>query len=409
MEQSWRSAPFFGVLICLALFASGCAPARPVAPDGTAIAQATVGPAHYRRGGQQGNGASSGPIVRVGAALSLSGPAMQVGMAQRNGLKLAQDEINTSHMLGNKRLEVVVDDDGSDRDQASTVFQRFIENSHVLAIMGPTLSDTALSVDPMAQQAGVPVLAISNAATGITEIGNFIFRESLSESQLVPRIIAALRGRLALNSAALLYSDNDPNRAGFHGFKSALQSLGIRITDEQTFNPDQTDFSPQLEDIAASRPDVLFVVAPSSAAASILVQARGHGLDKLPIVGNNAFNSDAVLRNAGDAAEGLIVGSAWSANTASPRNQQFMQSYRARYGVNPDQIAAQAYTGVYILATAIHDANTSTDPRAVRDALEQITGLDTPLGSFSFNDEHEADYPCIVQVVRQGRFVKFGI
>jgi branched-chain amino acid transport system substrate-binding protein len=84
-----------------------------------------------------------------------------------------------------------------------------------------------------------------------------------------------------------------------------------------------------------------------------------------------------------------------------------MQSYRTRYGVEPDQLAAQAYTGVYILATALQDAHTTTDPKALRDALEQVNGLDTPLGSFSFNDAHEADYPPIVQVVHLARFKSF--
>jgi branched-chain amino acid transport system substrate-binding protein len=328
-------------------------------------------------------------------------------MAQRNGINLAQDEINASHMLGGTQLEVVVDDDGSDREQAVTVFQRFIEDSHVLAIIGPTLSDAALRVDPLAQQAGVPVLAISNSASGITAIGNFIFRESLSESQLTPPIIDAVRSHFTLRRAALLYSDTDPNRAGSHGFKAGLLNLGVHISTEQTFALDQINFSAQLENIAASKPDALFVIAPSSIAAQILVQARQQGLDRLPIIGNNAFNSGAVLRNAGDAAEGLIVGSAWSADTPSARNQQFIRSYRARYEEDPDQVAAQAYTGVYILATAIRNAQTVSDGRAMRDALERIKGLDTPLGSFSFNDAHDPDYPPIVQIVHQGRFQPF--
>ena len=139
--------------------------------------------------------ASNGQVARIGAALSLTGPARMFGAAQRSGIRLAQDEINLSHMLGSTHLEVLIEDDGSDRDQASAVFQGFIE-SHVVAIMGPTLSDTALSVDPVAQQAGVPVLAISNAASGITQIGNSIFRDCLTESQLAPQIIKMVRSRL---------------------------------------------------------------------------------------------------------------------------------------------------------------------------------------------------------------------
>jgi branched-chain amino acid transport system substrate-binding protein len=387
MEHSWRVAPFFGLLAALSLVASACGGWRPGHSEPTP----TAGPA----------------VARIGAALSLSGSAKLTGVAQRSGIKLAQDEINASHMLGATRLEVIVADDASDREHASAVFQGFIDNSHVVAILGPTLSDAALSVDPMAQQAAVPVLAISNAAGGITEIGNFIFRDCLSESQLTPQVVDALRTRLKLHSAALLYSDTDPNRSGSHGFKAALQNAGIRISTEQTFTQDQTDFSAELEDIVASHPSALFVTAPSSAAAAILVQARQAGLSKIPIVGSNAFNSDAVLRSAGDAAEGLIVGSAWSSQTATGRNQQFIQSYRARYGVDPDQVAAQAYTGVYVLAAALQAAHTTSDSRAVRDALEQLHAVDTPLGPFSFNDAHDPDYPAMVQVVRSGRFQPF--
>jgi branched-chain amino acid transport system substrate-binding protein len=407
MERLWRLAPSLGVLVALMLIVSGCAPAAATTPSSSAIAQPPNTPPFYRRSGPQGAGNSSGPIARVGAALSLTGSARLIGLAQRSGIKLAQDEINASHMLGNTRLEVIVDDDASDHEQAAAVFQRFIENSHVVAILGPTLSDTALSVDPLAQQAAVPVLAISNSANGITQIGDFIFRDCLSESQLTPQVIDTLRARMQLHSAALLYSNTDPNRSGSHGYKAALQGAGIRITTEQTFDPEQTDFSAQLEDIVAGQPQVVFVTAPASAAAAILVQARQAGLGKTPIVGSNAFNSDAVLRSAGDAAEGLIVGSAWTLSKQTPRNQQFIQSFRARYGTDPDQVAAQAYSGVYILASALQRAQTASDSRAVRAALEQTQDLDTPLGAFSFTDAHDPDYAATVQVVRQGRFQPF--
>jgi branched-chain amino acid transport system substrate-binding protein len=329
------------------------------------------------------------------------------GAGQRNGIKLAQDEINASRMLDQTRLEVIVEDDHSDREQATAVFQKFIENSHVLGILGPTLSDTALAVDPIAQQAGVPVLAISNAAGGITQMGNFIFRDCLSESQLTPQTVRLVKARLKLRTAALLYSDTDPNRAGSNGFKRALQDAHVKIAAEQTFQPDATDFSGQIAEIASSHPDALFVSAPTHAAAQILIQARRFGLAKVPIVGSNAFNSTSVLRMAGDAAEGVIVGSAWSAANQSPRNQQFIQNYRARFNADPDQFAAQAYTGVYLMAMAIRDARTATDPRAVREALAALRKVDTPLGAFSFTDARDADYAPMVQVVHNGRFELF--
>src|SRR5262245_52539851 len=107
MERTWRKAPIVGLLAVLALIASACAPAQPSpGVDATpTTAQASAPGSYYRRSGPQGSGASGGPIVRIGAALSLSGSARMIGMAQRSGIKLAQDEINASHMLGNTRLE----------------------------------------------------------------------------------------------------------------------------------------------------------------------------------------------------------------------------------------------------------------------------------------------------------------
>jgi branched-chain amino acid transport system substrate-binding protein len=357
--------------------------------------------------GQPSPSTSSSRVARIGAALSLTGPAATSGQTQRNAIILARDEINAAHLLGTTRLEIVIEDDASEREQAAAVFQKFIENGHVLGIMGPTLSDAALAVDPLAQQAGVPVLAISNAAGGLTQIGDFIFRDCLSDSQLTPRVVKTVRQQFRLHDAALLYVETDANRTGSRGFKLALQNMHVAIASEQSFAPDATDFSAQLDQIAAAKPDALFVNAPTHAAGTILTQARQHGLAETPIIGGNSFNSASVLRVAGQAAEGLIVGSGWSLANPTPRNQQFIDSYRAKYNVDPDQIAAQAYAGVYIFAAALKDAPNTSDPRVVRDALERVRDLDTPLGRFNFNEAHDADYPPIVQVVRHGRFERF--
>jgi branched-chain amino acid transport system substrate-binding protein len=390
------------------LLASGCGPrvSIPEKPIATEVPPTPVVP-RYRRTGPQGNGQSTGAIARIGAALSLTGSAAVTGQSQRAGIKLAQDEINTNRVLGSTRLDVIIEDDASDRDQAAAVFQKFIDNSHAVAIIGPTLSDTALTVDPLAQEAGVPVLAISNAAGGLTQIGNYIFRDALSESQLAPQIIKQVCARFKLHNAALLYTNTDPNRTGSHGFKAALQDAGVNIVAETSFQPDAGDLSSQLQEIAAARPDAVFVTAPGGIGATVLVQARQAGLENVPIIGSNAFNSAGLVSSAGAAAEGLIVGSAWNISNPSPRNLQFADAYRARYGGDPDQFAAQAYTGVYILAAALQDAGTVTDSHALRDALERVHLADSPLGPFSFNDARDAAYAPIVQIVRNGVFQPF--
>lgn len=379
------------LIVCLVLLLTGCG--RPPSPGGLLSRLEVAGPAR---------------MARVGAAISLSGSMGEVGRDQQRGITLAQEEINASGMLGRTRLEIAIEDDGSDRDRATTVFQRLIENKHVLAIIGPTRSDIALLVDPMAQQAGVPVLAISNSASGITQIGNFVFRGCLSQAHVTPHLVNTLKHRIQLRTAALLRTETDPNRSGAFGFKSALTAAGVRLSTEETFAPDGSDLSEHIQAIAASRPDALFVAAPPHWAAAILTQTRNaRGLERVPIVGTNAFDSNAVIADAGPAAEGLIVGGGWSSDQPGARNQQFTDSYRARYGVEPDTIAAQAYTSIYLIAAGLQAAHTTNNPRALRDALEQLSNIDTPLGPFTFSPEREPTVKPIVKIARDGHFVLY--
>ena len=336
--------------------------------------------------------------------MSLSGPAKLFGAAQRSGIKLAQDEINASQFLGNTRLEVIVEDDASDRDQAAGAFQRFIENSHVLAIIGPTLSDTALSVDPIAQQAGVPVLAISNAATRHHP------DRQLHLSRLPERESAHAAGHQGgapaaegeKRGAAVQRHRSDP--AGLARLQGCAAGDGRPDLAEQSFAASETDFSPQLEEIAATRPDALFVTAPAQSAAAILIQARKHGFEQ-----HARDRRQHVQFGHGPAHRRRRRRGFDRRQRLERRDRHCTQpaihpGYHASYGVDPDQLAAQAYTGVYIIAAALKSSGSVTDPRALRDALERIRNLDTPLGPFGFTDTRDADYPARVQIVRFGRF-----
>ncbi len=128
----------------------------------------------------------------------------------------------------------------------------------------------------------------------------------------------------------------------------------------------------------------------------------------VPIIGGNGFNSPNLMKNAGEAAEGVIVGAAWNTSSASTLNRKFVEAFSSRFGTLPDQFAAQAYAGVYIAYQAISKAPSPDDHKAIRDALAQIKGMNTVLGTFSFTDGRDADYVPVVQVVKDGKFVVFG-
>ena len=112
------------------------------------------------------------------------------------------------------------------------------------------------------------------------------------------------------------------------------------------------------------------------------------------------------MQAAGDAAEGAITFVGWASTADTPGNQDFVQNYSAKYGVEPSNYAAQSYASVYILAKAIADAQ-STDSTAIRDAMANITDFDTVFGAFSFDDVGDAIYDPKILIVVNGKLEIF--
>jgi branched-chain amino acid transport system substrate-binding protein len=338
--------------------------------------------------------------VKVGVVFSQTGGAAVYGESQRAAVELAAEEQNAE---GGVTYELVIEDDASDPAQGIPAFEKLINQDEVSVIIGPTLSNTAFSTNPIAQDAGVPVLGVSNTADGITEIGDYIWRNSLTEGQVIPQTIEAAAASFELETVAVLYGDDDSfTQSGHDVFVEALNDQDIEIATEQTFAKGDTDFAPQLTAARNANPDALVVSALAEEAALIIQQADDLGLD-VPIIGGNGFNSPAIIEQSGDAAEGVVVGAAWNSASENPATADFIAAYEEAAGGAPDQFAAQAYAGMNLVAQAVEGA-CSAERDAIRDGFDAIEGVDTVLGEFSFTDERDADHEAVVQIVEDGAF-----
>jgi branched-chain amino acid transport system substrate-binding protein len=351
-----------------------------------------------------------GKTAKIGAAFSLTGPGSPYGPLQKNAVLLAQDDLNKA---GGVTLNIDVQDDASAKDQGINAFQNFIKANDV-AIMGPTLSGLALATDPIAQQEKTPVLGVSNTAGGITTIGDYIFRDSLAEEQVVPAMVKAVVDKYSPKKVAIMYANDQPfAKSGADAVKKEMDDRKIQVTDTETFASADKDFSAQLTKVKGTNPDAIFISALADAGANIVAQARKLGIpDSVHIIGGNGMNSPQIAKIAGPAAEGIIVGAAWIDTSSNPASQAFVKAYKAKYNADADQFAAQAYAGVQILADAAKRANLSGDAAKDRDALKgalaQTKGVDTVLGTFSFTAGRDADHPPVVQVIKDGKFAVFS-
>ncbi|MCI1840013.1 MAG: ABC transporter substrate-binding protein, partial [Achromobacter ruhlandii] len=119
--------------------------------------------------------------LKLGVAEALSGGAAQYGASIRNGFQLAADEINAAGGINGNKIVLVVEDEQGKKEEAINVFKKLIFKDNVLMVFGPTLSNSAQAADPIAQAAKTVAFGTSNTADGITSIGNYVFRNSVTE------------------------------------------------------------------------------------------------------------------------------------------------------------------------------------------------------------------------------------
>jgi len=353
--------------------------------------------------------ALSAETIKMGFVFSMTGGAAAYGATQKEGAELAVGQINAA-AGGGLKISPIFEDDASVPQQGTNVYNKLINGDKVAVVIGPTLSNTAKITNPIAQQIGVTVLGVSNTAGGITEIGDYIFRNSLTEAVVIPNTIKIAKEKLGLKKVVLFYGNDDAfTKSGADVFRKVLQAEGIQILGEQTFAKGDRDFSPQLTQIKSQNPDAIVCSALVEEASGIVSQARQLGIPKtVRIIGGNGFNSPALIKNAGEASEGVIVGAAWNISSTNPLNVKFVDDYTKKYNRPPDQFAAQAFAGVHIAYQAAKAAGTADNRKAIRDAMVKIKGLDTLLGKFSFTEGRDADHSPVVQEVKGGKFAVFG-
>lgn len=346
--------------------------------------------------------------VKVGVVQSITGGSAAVyGTVQRNAAALAIDQINKSGELGSLKLEAIYADDGGDRGQTVDAFQRLLNQDKVSAIFGATLSNSTFAAAPLAQRAHTIVIASSNTATGIPEIGDYIFRTSPSEAVTFPGVLKFAKEKYHLKTAAQIYGIDDVSmKANAEVHRVNLKKEGIRILASETFQKGDVDYSAQLTKIKAAKPDAIVISALAEEVANIVRQARQLGIPKSTIfIASNSAINPKFSEIAGPAGEGLLAGAGWFVGFPGPSNKAFVEAYRQKYGVDPDTYAAYEYTAFLAFADALKRAGGAGDEQKIRDALAATRNLDLPLGSFSFTKDREPVIEPKILVVKNGKFV----
>jgi len=358
--------------------------------------------------------------LKIGLAEALTGPAAQYGVPIRNGFELAAEEINAKGGINGNKIQLVVEDEQGKKEEAINVFKKLIFQDKVLMIFGPTLSNSMFAAGPVANGAKVVAFGTSNTANGITDIGPYIFRNSVMESDVLPVTISTAVKHYHIKKVAVIYGNDDAfTKSGYDVFKKVLEDQKIPVTTTETYVKGDVDFKAQLTKIKAGGPDAIVCSCLAEEAANIMVQARGLGVT-VPFIGGNGFNSPKLFEVSKLAGDGTFVGSPWANSNPAPANQRFVAAYKQKYGTDPNQFAAQAFDAMHIAAAALQtvkiSGNVEADRQALRDALPKVS-VDGATGPFKFRPAagkdgkpagFDAEQKPFIYLIQGGKFTLYS-
>lgn len=350
----------------------------------------------------------AGAEVSIGLAVHLTGAFESTsGLAMKRGAELALEELNALHE-GVATLSFIVEDSGSTPEGGVAAYTKLIKEHGVTTILGPTTSTVVSAAFPVAQENSVVALSPTSAARGISALGEFLFRNSLTVDKLIPGGVAETQAKLGYQRVVTLYDSADVfSQSSDEVLQEALQENGVEVLATETFEFGDRDFSAQLTRIKELNPDAIFISAQTTETTEVIIQARQLGIPvEVPFISSLTLTISEIERAAG-AAEGTIAFTSWSSTADTPGNQEFVANYRAKYGDEPNVFAAQSHAAVYILAKAIADAG-ATDAAAIQQAMANIKDFDTVLGKFSFDENGDGVYMPVTLIVKDGKLAPFG-
>lgn len=335
-----------------------------------------------------------GGELHIGANLELSGAVATYGSSISEGIDLAVEEINESGGINGMQVKVTKVDNKSDAAEATNGAIKLTSQDQVTAIIGAATSGNTLAQAEIANDTETILLSPSATAPNVTvnedgSLNEYVFRTSY---------IDPFQGTIAANFAldelgvktAAIYADNASDYAKGLGeaFKETFEAGGGEIVAEEAYVAKDTDFKSTLTRIKSAEPEFVFIPGYYEEVGLIVKQARELGID-VPLMGADGWDSPTLLDLAGaDALNNTYITNHYSSDDPDETIQNFVTKFKEKYDGNaPNAFHALGYDSVYLLKDAIERAG-STEPAAIKEALEATEELTLVSGVITIDEDH---------------------
>jgi len=327
--------------------------------------------------------AQAGPI-RVGLVTVKTGPLASGGIDMERALVQYLSERNNT--LAGRKVELIVADSGGVPAQARTKIQELVERDNIHLMIGPLDTASALAADDYIRQAQLLTLSVAAAEDMTQRKPNPWFTRGTSTSSQSAMPLADYAAKeLKYKRMALIADDIAYGHEMCAGFMRVFEDAGGKVV-QRMFPPlTVPDYGTYLAQLKTNI-DAIFLGFAGSNGFRYLRQFNEYGLlGKVKPIGGMTALDEAVLRNMGDEALGIITSCWYSAEIDNPINQKFVAAFRAQWKYDPGFYAAATYTEAAVLeATLNRIGGKIEDKPAFMKAVRSIK-VDACRGPLSFD------------------------
>lgn len=317
-------------------------------------------------------------VVKIGVITPLTGPWATYGLATKQGLDLALEDIINSKDFNELKIKLIYEDSKGEPKNAINAFKKLVNIDKVVAVIGAFRSSETLAIAPEAERSKIVLFSASSTADEIKYAGDYVFRNVPSNNIQGHTAAHFVIDGLHKKTAAIFYQNDDYGKSLSEGFKNEFEKKGGKILITEVFEGGQTDFRDPIIKIKMKNPEVIYFPGNYQECGKILRQAKELALNSIFVGGDGAYSTD-LIKLAGEAAEGsfytiMSLGQGVIDSLVS----DFEIKFKKKYGKDVDVYAAYAYDALFTLVVAIKKS--SADPDKIKNALYKvkyigITGL----------------------------------
>lgn len=346
--------------------------------------------------------------VRIGVTTILSGQYADRGQSEQYGVELALQRINEAGGALGRPVEAFYGDNAADPQIGIAVTKRLIEEQHVPVLLGALATPVTHAIMPIVAEAKVPLVIDISAGQDFVDAsgvgGNdYAFKTIPSDRDIAIALMDWLKAQ-GVHSVAIVSDDNPFNHVNAVSLEKAASTDDIKVVGNETIAKDTKDLAPLLARLKALAPDRVVTLLSTSTAP--FFRAYEQSGWSVPITGRidyaaaTAAVSPQFLTSGGlDGATSITVFNPVMENNGV---QDFVQAYRAKYGVMPTQRSFFAYEATNLVVDAIRRAN-SDKPEDIERALKNTKMPSLLGGTYAMDDHNHPHTPMQIVGVRGGK------